>query len=164
MFTMLILQAPSGIHASLLEALQEYHPIHINATKELVDTVLTTLQQEQPDAPLSSSRCLDKIVVHNSEAVVILPVCDIVRLQGEGHYTTFFMSNGEKVLASKCIGAFDSLLSDMHFYRVHQSHLIHLPYVYKFLKEDGGWVCMRNGDKIPVARRKKDEFLEVLTR
>ena len=161
---MLILDVPSGLHASLLENLQGYAPLQIRATNEMMDIVLKTLQPEQTNAlSLSASRCLDKIVVHNSEAVVVLPVCDIVRLQGEGHYTTFFMSNGEKVLASKCIGAFESLLSDRHFYRVHQSHLIHRPYVYKFLKEDGGWVCMRNGDKIPVARRKKDAFLEVLT-
>ncbi len=48
------------------------------------------------------------------------------------------------------------------FFRIHQSHIINIHFITKVLKEDGGFVVLDNGAKIPMARRRKDEFLELL--
>lgn len=47
------------------------------------------------------------------------------------------------------------------FFRIHQSHLINVNHLVKFVsegKDDGGFVQMLNGEKLPVSRRKKPGF------
>lgn len=131
---------------------------HIRASQYQNDTLLQMLKGS------FNIQRLDKIVISTAEEVAILRLSDIIRLEGEGNYTTFVMVDGEKVIASKGIKEFEDLLPLETFYRVHQSHLLQVRHVRKYLKEDGGYALMRNGDKIPVARRKKDGFLEILTK
>lgn len=101
----------------------------------------------------------DKIAVSASEGISFLPLAQIVRMESDGNYTTFVMESGEKVTASKIIKDFEDLLPESDFCRIHQSHIVQIKYVRKFLKEDGGYALMSTGEKIPVSRRKKDEFL-----
>ena len=54
------------------------------------------------------------------------------------------------------------MLPEPPFFRIHQSHIINTDFISKVLKEDGGFVVMENGVKIPIARRRKDEFLDML--
>lgn len=131
---------------------------HIRASQYQNDTLLQMLKGS------FNIQKLDKIVISTAEEVAVLRLSDIIRLEGEGNYTTFVMVDGEKVIASKGIKEFEDLLPLETFYRVHQSHLLQVRHVRKYLKEDGGYALMRNGDKIPVARRKKDGFLEILTK
>ncbi len=104
----------------------------------------------------------EKIAVSTSEGISFLMLEQILRLESDGSYTTFVLDSGEKVLVSRGLKEFEELLPESEFCRVHQSHLIPLGKVRKFLKEDGGYALMSNGDKIPVSRRKKDAFLELL--
>lgn len=58
---------------------------------------------------------------------------------------------------------FEDILTPYHFFRVHNSHLINLNYIKKYLRGVGGQVLMDNGDLIDVARRKKEEFISLLS-
>jgi len=40
--------------------------------------------------------------------------------------------------------------------------LVNTSRIKKFLKEDGGFVLMQDGAKLPIARRRKDDFLRGL--
>jgi len=54
------------------------------------------------------------------------------------------------------------MLDGYGFYRIHQSHLIHIKYIDHFNKTEGGTVIMKDNSTLPVARRKKDSFLKLL--
>jgi two-component system LytT family response regulator len=54
------------------------------------------------------------------------------------------------------------MLLPYNFYRIHNSHLINLNYIQKYIKAQGGQVIMQDGTIIDVARRKKDEFLKMI--
>jgi two-component system LytT family response regulator len=51
------------------------------------------------------------------------------------------------------------LLEDFDFVRVHQSHIINLKHIRRYVRGDGGQVIMMNGTEIEVSRRKKDDLL-----
>jgi len=53
-------------------------------------------------------------------------------------------------------------LSPFGFFRTHQSHLINMQYFDHFIKADGGTIVMKNKTTIPLAIRKKEEFLTLL--
>jgi two-component system LytT family response regulator len=45
------------------------------------------------------------------------------------------------------------------FFRIHQSYLINFKYLQRYLRDDGGYVVMIDGKRIPIAKRRKEEFL-----
>jgi two-component system LytT family response regulator len=45
---------------------------------------------------------------------------------------------------------------------VHQSSLINLKHIKKYIRGDGGQVWLSDGSEIEVSRRKKDELLSML--
>ena len=57
---------------------------------------------------------------------------------------------------------FEEMLPSTDFFKLHQSHLINLAHVKSVLREDGGYALMQDGYKVPIARRRKEEFLKVL--
>ena len=66
------------------------------------------------------------------------------------------------MLISKILKDFEELLVPYHFYRVHNSHLINMHHVKRYIKADGGQIEMTNNDLIEISRRKRTEFIELL--
>lgn len=105
---------------------------------------------------------MEKIALPTQEGLTMMTLSQVVRLQSDGGYTTLWSSEGESCLVSRSIGEFENTLPSSHFLRVHTSHVINLDFVKKFLREDGGFALMCDGSKIPVARRRKELFLDML--
>ena len=96
------------------------------------------------------------------ESIFFVKVSDIIRCESTGSYTVFHVKNGEPLLISKSLGEAEELLQGNKFERIHKSHLINLNYMRAFIKTDGGFVEMQNGDKIPVSNRKREHLVQLL--
>ncbi len=105
-----------------------------------------------------------KLVIRNSSAITYVKIKDIVRCEGDGNYTTIYLIDKERVVASRPLKEYVALLPEHIFFRVHQSHLINLHYVKQFTKVDGEFVVMEDDAKIAIARRRKEAFFEQLER
>lgn len=103
-----------------------------------------------------------KIALPSFEGITMVNMHEIIRCSSDGNYTTFYTTKGAQVMVSHPIKFYDELLTPMNFFRVHQSHLVNLDYVAKYLREDGGMLVMEDGSKIEVSRRRKDALLEAL--
>jgi two-component system LytT family response regulator len=55
------------------------------------------------------------------------------------------------------------LLQEFGFVRAHKTHLVNLNYVVAFLKS-GSLLNLKNGEQIPVSRRRKENVMERLKR
>jgi two-component system LytT family response regulator len=108
------------------------------------------------------SRSLEKIALGSQEGLVFIRLIDIVRLESEGNYTTFFTKNKERHVVSKNIKEYEDMLPADAFCRVHQSHIVHFAFVKKYMREDGGYLEMEGGYKVPIARRRKEELMRWL--
>jgi two-component system LytT family response regulator len=97
-----------------------------------------------------------------NNGLVFAETQDILRLETYGNYCFVFLSNGERHLISRNLKDFEDILPETTFFRVHQSHIVNMSCVRKFIKDDGGYTVMTDGSKIPVARRRKEEFLNLL--
>ena len=56
----------------------------------------------------------------------------------------------------------EELLSDYSFLRVHNSFLVNLNEIEKYLKGEGGYLVMSDGTTIDVSRSKKEVLLKKL--
>jgi len=99
-----------------------------------------------------------KIALASTEAYDFVKVSDIIRCEGWQKYTKIHLSNGTTTVSSYNIGVYKDMLQSYGFYSCHKSHLINEHHIDKYLKE--GSVIMSDGSHVPVARRKKEEFLE----
>ena len=102
-----------------------------------------------------------KIVLRTQENIYLVDLQDITHFESDGCYTKIFKSGGEQILISKNLKEFDEMLSDSGFYRVHKSYLINLLHISRFEKQEGGYIILTNGVKIPVASRKREELLDL---
>ncbi len=103
-----------------------------------------------------------KIVLRTGEAFHIIDISDIVFCKSDNSYTTFYMDDGEKIVVSKGIREYDSLLNEFGFFRPHQSYLVNLNHAKKVDKSDGGFVVMKNKKEIPVSVRQKKSLIRLL--
>ena len=104
-----------------------------------------------------------KLVLKSVESISVYSVSEVIRCEAERNYTLFHFKNDKPLLVSTTLGEFDSLLKEYGFIRVHHSHLINLNYLKKFIKTDGGHIIMTDGAEVPVAQRKKEQLLKLLS-
>lgn len=105
-----------------------------------------------------------KIALYTADKIHICETSDIIRCESDINYTSFKLKNGQEILVTKTLKHYDQLLSPSGFCRVHQSHLIRLSEVKEYVKTDGGYLVMSNGDRVPVSNRRKMEVIERITR
>ena len=105
----------------------------------------------------------DKVVLPTEEGYVFVELKDIIRCEADSNYTKFYLSNGSKILVSRTLKEYDDILSENSFFRIHNSHLINLSHVRRYLKGKGGFVILSDGSSVEVSVRKKSEFLEVFS-
>ena len=118
---------------------------------------LETLMQN-----LSSKHQLQKIAVPTMEGLLFFNLSEIIYLQAESNYTNIYFKDHPKLIASRTLGDFEELLPTDIFYRPHNSYLINLNYIKRYIKGDGGQIEMQNGDYVDVSRRKKEEFIKLI--
>lgn len=100
-----------------------------------------------------------RLAIPTADGMEYLNPRDIIRIEADRSYSWFFLTGDRKILVSKHMKEFQDLLNDRYFFRSHNSHLINLRFVKKFIRRDGGFIEMADGSNIPVSRNKKDLFL-----
>ena len=105
----------------------------------------------------------DKISVATSEGLEFIVISHIVRIEASTNYSRIFFREGRSVLYTRQLKDFEEMLSPYRFFRIHHSHLINLNYIKKYIRGEGGKVIMENGDELDIARRKREEFLKIIS-
>jgi two-component system, LytTR family, response regulator len=100
-----------------------------------------------------------KIALPTTEGLIFVQVEDIVFCEADGAYTAIHLKSAGKIFVSKNLKEYETLLTDCDFFRVHNSFLVNLNEVKRYVKGEGGYVIMSNNLKVDVAKRKKDGFL-----
>jgi len=99
-----------------------------------------------------------KIALPTLEGLVFVKISDILYCEASSNYTQIFTAD-EKYLVSKTLKEYDDLLSDHNFFRIHNSYLININSIKKYVKGEGGYVVLNNDTSLDVSKRKKEAFL-----
>lgn len=103
-----------------------------------------------------------KLVLKTQESVHVVDLSDIIRCEADKNYTFFYLSNGKKILVSRTLKDFETLLSNQGFFRVQQSHLVNLDFIDRYDKQEGGSVILKDGSSVPLSPAKKEQFFTLL--
>ena len=130
----------------------------INKTPVNFDTI-----SHQISTLLKNRNGIERIALPTLDGFKFISARDIIRCRSDNNYTNFFLNNGEKIIVTRTLKEYEDILSDLEFVRVHQSHLINIRYIDRYIKGDGGIIVMVDGSEVEVSRRRKDEFLRKLS-
>lgn len=143
-------------------------PIDPDRLQEVVTRIYKEQLKEQQNDRLNSSRkqlnghVPDTLVVSNDQGYHFLLLGELMRLSSNAGVTSFYTENKSVISVARNIGTYEHLLTNKAFFRCHQSHVINFRWVSSYLFQDGGTIIMRDGASVPLARSRKEVFLERL--
>lgn len=127
----------------------------------------TLLKAKQKIATLRNSSVLPakehkRLIVNTSEGMEIIQQEEILYLIGDRNYTWIHTVHGNKILSSKILKEFEKQLPSPKFHRVHQSHIVNVNFIKKYINGRGGQIVMADDTVLNVSREKKNELMELL--
>jgi two-component system, LytTR family, response regulator len=142
-------------------------PVNIN---EFIDSMKKVVKRRTESVPAGTENfkillenlrtpAPSRLAIPTAEGMEYLNPREIIRIDADGSYSRFFLTGDRKILVSRNLKEFQDLLGDRNFFRSHNSCLVNLRFVKKFVRKDGGYIEMQDGSQAPVSRNRKDLFL-----
>lgn len=111
----------------------------------------------------SEKKVPKKIIIPSEDEYLLVSPNDIIRMYSEGQHTMVVLSDLRSLKVAKTLKEYEQLLENADFARIHNAHLINSNFVKSYLKNNGGEVLMQDGTVIPISRRRKSKFMDVIS-
>ncbi len=105
-----------------------------------------------------------RVALPTSEGLEFIEIADIIRCQSENNYTYIYLTSGQSHLICRTLKDVEQILRPHQFTRIHQSHLINLQHLKRFIRTDGGYVVMRDEIQLSISRAYKQQLHEAIAR
>jgi len=128
-----------------------------NDSQKNIDFLIEQMQAIESDS-------VKKIAFPTFEGIEFVALKDINYCQSDNNYTYVYLLDGTHLLISKTLRHVEEMICDYQFFRVHNSYIVNLDYIKKFVKGDGGYLLMQDGKHISVSRSKKGELIKLFDR
>lgn len=111
-----------------------------------------------------ANKSFDKLGVPVKDGIRFLKLDDIIHLEADGMYTKIYTINDQSIMVSKPLKFFAHLANaGSTFYKPHRSHIFNIKYLKQYVKKDGNYALLENENVVPIAKDKRDEFVELIT-
>ena len=138
-------------------------PIDIDDLIAAVNRLTKLKNNRNIEKTLSHYRQNDnnKIAIASVDGVHYLKAEEIVYLLAERTITKVVLKNKKEIVVKKSLKDFENKLPNF-FFRIHNSYAINVYYVKKLIKSDTWNVEMDNSEILPISRRRRAEFVEIM--
>ena len=103
-----------------------------------------------------------KIALPTMEGLLLIAIDSIISCASERNYTILYLKEKQKLVISRPLKEMEELLEDHSFLRVHNSYLVNLKEISKYIRGEGGYLIMNDGSSVDVSRSKKEILLSKL--
>lgn len=106
----------------------------------------------------------DFIVVNRHDKVFFIKKSDIIRVEAKGAYCEFSLPD-TKIVASRPLNHFLSLLDEKEFVRLSRSTVLNVKHIKEILKysKNTGNLHLTNGEVVYLSKQKKDYLIQLLS-
>lgn len=103
-----------------------------------------------------------RVPLHSKSSIEYVTPSMIVYIEAHASGSRVLLTNAMMMDVGSTLKEYEQLLckEGLYFMRIHNSYIINLNYVSRYLKEDGGFVVLQGKKTIPVSKLKKEEFLK----
>ena len=103
-----------------------------------------------------------KISIPTMEGIELLELQRIMYCESSGNYCYIYFDDGEHLFTSKTLKEVEQLLPADRFHRIHQSYLVNVDFVQKYLKTGGGYIMLKNGKELKVSKYRKEQVMHFI--
>ena len=139
--------------------------------KELINAVHKVRVQKQLPATDQFQMLLNKmqnreevfpkIPVPTSDGFELIAIEQVLYCEAKDNYTFFNLKNKKKIIACRMLKEVEEQLGDFPFFvRVHNSYIVNIREVKKYVRGEGGYVIMSDDTSVNVSRSRKEELLK----
>jgi two-component system, LytTR family, response regulator len=108
---------------------------------------------------LNSEKTSQLIGIPTAEGLTMVKISDIIYCESSNNFTIINTINKQQHVVTRHLVDYEELLEPFGFLRVHNSFLINMNQITRYVKGRGGEVLMSDGKRIEVSSRKKVDFL-----
>lgn len=101
----------------------------------------------------------NRIALPTMEGVQLIPIDTIISCASKSNYTILYMKEKQKLMVSRTLKDIEEMLSRYNFLRVHNSYLVNVDEIRKYIRGEGGNLIMSDGSSVDVSKSKKDALL-----
>jgi two-component system LytT family response regulator len=101
-----------------------------------------------------------KIPLPSSDGILFIDESDIIRCEASGRYSIIYLKEKKKLTVTKTLKEMEALLNSKQFFRVHNSHIVNLSMIKKYLR--GGTAELTDGSEVDVSSSRKEELLDIM--
>ncbi len=112
--------------------------------------------------PAENQEPLKRLAIPSVDTVEIIAVDEVMYLESEGRYTTFYLTDNTTQTASKNLGEYEKLLINNSFLRIHHSLLVNMDFALNIHKKDGFYLQMTTQKYLPISKRKINSLYRYL--
>jgi two-component system LytT family response regulator len=98
------------------------------------------------------------LLLPDMDGFQVIPLADILYLEGAGNYSKIYMLTDETLLSSHNVGYYEDYLLNEGFFRISRSHIINLSHVSRISRKEGGFVVLNNNIELSLASTRKDDL------
>ena len=102
----------------------------------------------------------EKITLATKESLELVAPEEITYCESDSNYTMVYLADGRKKLISRTLRDFEEMLTRFNFFRPHNSFLVNMNEVREYVKTDGGYIVLKNKQKIPVSKSKRERLMD----
>ena len=117
------------------------------------------LRTEMTAASVPTKKFSGKIAVPNMHGFMFVDLAEIAAIESDGNYAYLHMLNGQKHFISRSIGDMEEMMPADIFFRIHRQFLVNLTFINEYIRTDSGILVLHNGQRIPVSRNRREEFI-----
>lgn len=111
---------------------------------------------------LLKKEMFEKLAVPTPKDILFFSPDSIQYLQSDNNYTILHFDHHKPVVSAKNIGYYEELLEGKSFMRIHNSYLVNVKKIARFVKGKSAYVELENGVSLEVSVRKRDTLLRLL--
>jgi len=141
-------------HDELRKAIQKVRQQAIHPLPQQLEILLEKLRH-QPSG-------IHKIALPTMEGLQLIPVDSIISCVSDSNYSILLLKGKQKLTISRTLKETEEILEEHSFLRVHNSSIVNLNEINKYIKGEGGYLIMSDGSTVDVSRSRKETLLKKL--
>jgi two-component system LytT family response regulator len=142
-------------------------PIDIEELKATIERIRTNIEDKKrwPDMYATLKEMAEirnmRIPLAAKGNITYVTADQVLYIEANSNQSVVTLAGGEQENVSSSLKDYEAQLCKpgQQFMRIHNSFIVNLHYVTRYIREDGGYVVMQGKKSIPISKHKKDEFL-----
>lgn len=100
-------------------------------------------------------------LIPSKRVIKIINKKDVMYIRAEGNYSVFVMNDKTELIICKTLEHVEKRFNQPSFFRCHKSFLVNLSKIIEISRRNPELVLVDNA-RLPIARRKRKEFIKAL--